>query len=422
MVMNRRLTATMMFLLATTLFVGCSSPLGDDDDTTATPTLPAATTTATAAASPSASATPTEVDSDVEPSASEAAETTSTEEPSTSTRTDLTPEPTATDEPLPADGAQLTIDGNRVTKIIPGSDTGRTMYAVAGDLLWRTNDGGHSWSEAGEGDVGEAIVALNEQNVVYTGDRGGCGRGFSFHEFRHSTDAGRNWETIEGSMDIEPFLAYEAQDAAYVYGSECGLSVSTDGGATWTAIPDLNGEDIFGVATERTDPMEQIVVVAATEGGTGRLFLFDTTKPANPLFVDALAQYWGDAAVDWSDGRMVLAHAHLVGVSDDGGETWQWSRRGLEDATFSANPLFEPIPDSEIDPFRRFEVARIDPTDRDRIWIGGTRGAYLSVDGGQTWERVGDDVEVTGIAIATLTDRVFVSTPAGTYLWEIDTN
>jgi photosystem II stability/assembly factor-like uncharacterized protein len=396
---------------------GCSSPLNDGTEPTATADLRQPTATATVVAVPSE--TPTGTESNAQPQPSPERKTpTATEPASISTRTGATAAPTPTDEPLPTSGAELRIAGEAVSKIVPGDDSNRTMFAQAGSKLWRTNDGGRTWSEAGDGDVGPVIVALNEQNVLYSGDRGGCGRGFSFHEFRRSTDAGRTWETIADNIDIEPFLAYVVPNAAYVYGSNCGLSVSTDGGTTWDLIPDLNGEEIFGIATNRDDPMAQVIVVAATEGGTGRLFLLDTTDPARPLFIGALTQYWGDAAIDWADGRIVIAHAHMVGVSDDGGETWLWSRDGLKDATFSVNPLFEPIPEEEMNPFRRFEVVRIDPADRDRIWIGGTHGAFLSDDGGETWTRIGDNVEVTGIAISTLTNRVLISSASGTRLWD----
>lgn len=401
------------------LLIACSSPLGDDDGEAETATTEPSLATASEALDIVAAITATEITPEIERSPDELTPT-ETEPAATSTRMIGTAMPTPTDEPLPTDGAEMRIDGDAITMIIQGSDTGRTMYAIAGGAFWRTNDGGRSWSEAGDGDVDNVQVAINEQNVIYTGDRGGCGRGFSFQDFRRSTDAGRTWESVEASADFEPMLAYEASGAAYVYGSSCGLSVSVDGGSTWQAVPDLNGEEIFAVATERTDPMTQIVVVAATEGGTGRLFLFDTSDPARPLFIGALAQFWGDAAVDWRDGRIVLAHAHLVGVSDDGGETWNWSRNGLDDATFSVDPLFEPLPESEMEPFRRFDIVRIDPTNRDRIWIGGSRGAFLSTDGGETWERVGDDVAITGIVISTLTDRVLISSAEGTRLWNLD--
>ena len=399
------------------VLAACSSPLGDDD-TESTPTVNpvSASATATVASPPSASEAETAIE--ITPSApAPTASVIATATPSLGTSTG--PAVTATEEPLPSDGAELTINGDPITAIVPGDETGRRLYATAGDSLWRSTDGGRTWAEAGEGDHGPMIVALNEPDVLYSGDRGGCGRGFSFFEFRRSSDAGRTWETAPESVDFEPFLAYEARDALYLYGSNCGLSVSSDAGTTWEPVADLNGEEIFAVATERSDPLAQIIVVAATEGGTGRLFLFDTDDPGRPLFLGALVQFWGDAAIDWTNGRIVVAHSHLVGVSDDGGQTWSWSRDGLEDATFSVDPFFEPLPEDEVDPFRRFDFVRIDRTDRDRIWLGGSRGAHFSSDGGMTWDRVGDGVPITGIVLSTVSDRVFISSDSGTRLWAL---
>lgn len=409
---RRRLLGTLAAGLL--LVAGCSSPLGGDDES-ATPTPETAAPSATESSDPTSTATPGD---DTPTSPNESTATASDDDDETAT--EPVASPTATDEPLPASGAELLIEGEPVTRIIQGNETGRTLYGIADGSLWRTSDGGRTWSEAGDGEIGPLVVAVNEQNVLYTGDRGSCGRGFSFYEFQRSTDAGRTWETVEENQDFEPLLAYESNQSAIVYGTSCGLSVSSDGGDTWTSIADLNGEDVFAAATERSDPMSQVVVVSATEGGTGRLFLLDTSNPAQPLFVGALAQFWGDAVVDWTDGRIVLANAHHVGVSDDGGENWTWTRNGLEDATYSVDPLFEGIPEDELDPFRRFEVVQIDPTDRDRIWLAGTHGAFLSTDGGQSWERVGDDIPITGLAISTLTNRVLISTDTGARLWSLD--
>lgn len=403
------------------LFAACSSPLGDDDDNDATSTPITDATAAQASATVASPATVPGAPSEAAPTpATGTAAVTATATSTAASRASTTPDVTATEEPLPKGGAELRIEDNAIIRIVPGGDSEATLYATADESLWRSNDGGRTWSDAGEGGVGSLAVALNDQDILYSGDRGGCGRGFSFFEFRRSSDGGRSWETIPANKDFEPFLAYEESNAAYLYGSNCGLSVSIDGASTWASIPDLNGEEIFAVATDRDDPLAQIIVAAATEGGTGRLFLFDTTDPGRPQFISTLLQYWGDAALDWDDGRLVVAHAHQVGVSDDGGETWSWSRTGLEDATYSVDPLFEPLPESEFDPFRRIDFVRIDPTDPDRIWLGGSRGAYLSVDGGKTWDRVGDVVAITGIALLPLTDRVYISSAAGTRLWELD--
>ena len=414
----RRLVWLLAFVsILAVVLAACSSPLGDDDpEPTATTVAEQASPTPTVATPASTAGEETEVENT--PSAPEPTAT-STVAPTPSARASTTAASTPTEEPLPTDGAEMAIDGQPITAVTQGDETGRTLYATAGETLWRSSDGGREWTEAGDGDFGPMIVAVNEPNVLYSGDRGGCGRGFSFFEFRRSSNAGRDWETVPENVDIQPMLAYEARDALYLFGSNCGLSLSTDGGSTWAPIVDLNGEEVFAVATERSDPLAQIIVVAATEGGTGRLFLIDTEDPVRPLFVGALIQYWGDAAIDWSDGRIVVAHSHMVGVSDDGGASWSWSRDGLEDATISVDPLFEAIPDDETDPFRRFDFVRIDPTDRDRIWLGGSRGAYLSTDGGQTWDRVGDEVAITGLALSSVTDRAFIASDSGVRLWEL---
>ncbi len=409
---------TVVLLLTLALATACSSPLGDDDPD-ATPTTPDATSAATATTLPATAATATPEPADPEPSATSGSPT-ATPAQSTATRPAATSAATATDEPLPADGAELLIEGGPATAVVNGDESGTTLYATSAGQLWRSDDSGRTWTEISKGEFGPLITAINNENVLFSGDRGGCGRGFSFLPFQRSLDGGETWSTLSDSMDIAPYLAFAIQDTTIVYGSNCGLSVSTDSGTTWVPVPDLNGEEIFAVATERTAPMEQLIVAAATEGGTGRLFLLDTADPANPLFVDTLAQYWGDAAIDWSAGRIVIAHAHQVGVSDDGGATWQWSRDGLEDATYSVDPFLEAIPEDEIDPARRFKYVRIDPDDRDRIWIGGTRGAFLSVDGGATWERIGDDVDITGIAVASESNRVIISSANGARLWDRD--
>lgn len=327
--------------------------------------------------------------------------------------------------PIPSNGAELLIDGQPVQRIVRGDETGRTLYAVTSDRLMRTNDGGRSWTEvSGQATLfdpqSRVTVALNEPNVLYTGDRGGCGRGLSFNDFARSTDAARSWEAVEANRDFEPLLAYESRQAAYLFATNCGLSISDDGGNTWQRNPDLAGEEIFTVDTDSADPLKQILVVGATEGGTGRLFLLNTTDPTQPDLLGAVAQFWGDAALDWYDGRIVLATSGRVGVSDDNGENWSWSRNGIEKATFSVDPLVEDIPDQELDPFRGFSAVWIDRNDRDRIWIGGIHGAFQSDDAGRTWQRLGDDVTVTSLVVSEAADRVFISTTTGTRTWTLD--
>lgn len=418
--MIRRAALLSLIAFISAALAACSGPLDDGDgEEPSTPTaagVPTSAVTATERPTVLAASTSTET---LEADGTGTVSPTSTATSSPRATQAFTAAPSPTGAPLPTDGDELLIDGQPVALIIPGGDNGRTLYAATGEQLWRTNDGGLTWSEAGSGQHGPIIVALNEQNVLYSGDKGSCGRGESDFPFQRTSDAGRTWETVPANANIQPLLAYEAQGNAYLYGTDCGMQISRDGGDTWTRIVDLNGEEVFAVVTQRSDPMEQLLVVAATEGGTGRLFLFDLAAPDQPTFAGGLTQFWGDAAVDWRDGRIVLANAHQVGISDDTGMTWAWTREGLENATFAQDPLFEGIPLDLQEPFPGFRHARIDPTSRDRIWIGGNRGAYLSVDGGRTWTLIGEPEPVTGLALSTVTDRVFISYADGTRLWSL---
>ncbi|MFW6075855.1 MAG: hypothetical protein ACOC9Y_09675, partial [Chloroflexota bacterium] len=225
---------------------------------------------------------------------------------------------------------------------------------------------------------------------------------------------------VEDNADMQPLLAYESGQQALLFGTNCGLNLSTDGGDTWQEIPDLAGEEIFEVVTDRSAPLEQILVVGVTEGGTGRLFLLDTEDPLSPDLVGAINQFFGSATLDWRDGRIVLATIAGVAVSDNLGGDWTLSRDGLESATLPGNPLQENITADEWDPYPLFESVVIDPENLDRIWVGGNLGAFMSEDGGSTWERLGSEDAVESIVISRLTDRVFVSADGVTRIWSLD--
>lgn len=348
--------------------------------------------------------------------------------PSATATSEPTPEPTElelitpTADLLPDRGAEFEIEDQPVTRIIPADDTGRTLYAVTSEGLWRTNDGGVNWDSAGEAIEAPAIAALNEPNIVYAGDKGDCGRGMSSYDFQRTTDAGRNWETITANADIQPLLAYESEEDGLLFGTNCGLSLSTDGGDSWENIQDLAGEEIFGVVTDRSSPLEHILVVAVTEGGMGRLFLLDTQDPRAPDLIGAINQFFGSAALDWRSDRIVVATVAGVGVTDDLGGTWNWTRSGLESVTLPANPLEEDIPIGAWDPFPVFNTVVIDPQNIDRVWIGSNLGAFQSNDGGETWERLGAEESIQSIAISHLTKRVFVSGEGTTRIWALDDN
>jgi len=263
------------------------------------------------------------------------------------------------------------------------------------------------------------VAALNDPEVLYAGDYGVCAAGTAGVMMTRSVDGGFTWEEFVNGRGIRPLLV-EAGEQSTVVGSDCTLQISTNGGQNFSAFTETGNADIYAAASSDPETLNgQMVVLGVSEGGTGRLFLYDLSDQ-QPTFEGELAEFFGLGAVAWSDGRIALATPAGIGVSDDDGETWTWSRDGLEDATYSVNPLDEQVPDDEAALSLGFTVAAIHPDDPDRIWVGGQMGAYASDDGGQTWQQLGDNSPIDSLIISTNANRLYVSSDGGTRAWEIE--
>jgi photosystem II stability/assembly factor-like uncharacterized protein len=303
--------------------------------------------------------------------------------------------------------------------MIRGNDEGSILYALTSAGISKSIDGGRSWFASGSLPEGRITVALNNPDVLYAGERGSCGRGPSETPLTRSTDGGRNWEPFNAGEGIQPYLI-EAGQQSTVVGADCGLQVSTDGGQSWERVEDLNGLDFFAAASSGDTLHDEIVAIGVSEGGTGQLFLVNMADPANPEVAGAITEFYAAGAVDWHGDRVILATSAGAGVTDDTGVNWQWSRTGLEEATYSENPLTEGISEDESGQNFNFTIATIDPSNPDRIWIGGAQGAFLSTNAGATWRRAGDVTETESIVISQDAERVFVTTSGGTRVWTLE--
>jgi hypothetical protein len=234
-----------------------------------------------------------------------------------------------------------------------------------------------------------------------------------------SVDGGFTWTEFVNGTGIRPLLV-EAGQQSTVVGSDCSLQISTNGGQNFDAYDDTGNADIYAAASSNSAALDgQMVVLGVAEGGTGRLFRYDLSGD-EPEFDGELTEFFGIGAVAWSGGRIVLATPTGIGISDDAGETWSWSRTGLEDVTYSVNPLEEPVPQDEVDLSLGFTVVAVHPEDPDRIWVGGQLGAFASTNGGQTWRQLGDNSAIDSLVISTTTNRVYISSDGGTRAWAIE--
>jgi photosystem II stability/assembly factor-like uncharacterized protein len=320
---------------------------------------------------------------------------------------------------LPAGGAELRILGKAVRQIVAADAEGQILYGITGVGLSRSRDGGRVWSAAGDAQEGTLVAALNDPDVLYAGDKASCAFGTTRTPLVRSVDGGETWETFAAGESIQPLLVWAGEHSKLV-GTNCTLQLSSDGGQTWKFVALTSGYDVSTAATSSAALDDELVAIGTSEGGTSIVWKFDMSTFDAPVLIGEIARFHGPGAVAWTGERLVLATLTGVGVSDDGGVTWNWSRAGLESITYSVDPLTTDIPEAEMGRPFGFSIARIDPSNPGRIWVGGALGAYRSDDGGQTWHQLGDESSIDSLVISIAVDRVYVSSDGGTRAWTLD--
>ena len=170
--------------------------------------------------------------------------------------------------------------GGRVTAVhgVPGNDQLYYMGATGGGV-WKTKDGGNSWSCISDGyfggSIGAVAVAQSDPNVIYVGEGEQTVRGnvSSGEGLWRSTDAGESWTSIGlkgtehiGRMVVHPTnpdLVYVAAIGnLWIPNEERGLYRSKDGGESWEKI--LYVSDKAGAVDVTFDPNNPRILYAST--------------------------------------------------------------------------------------------------------------------------------------------------------------
>lgn len=144
------------------------------------------------------------------------------------------------------------------------------------------------------------------------------------------------------------------------------------------------------------DPARPDVLYLGTSGGevyVSRDGAKSWTSPRNGipfpnyivdnLLLDREGKLWAASWGLWGGG--------VIAMSSDGGKTWTRRDAGLED--FSVRAI------------------AIDPNDADFLVVGGLTGVFRSTDGGETWKKISDQINVESLAIDPRSrDRIYVGT------------
>jgi photosystem II stability/assembly factor-like uncharacterized protein len=210
--------------------------------------------------------------------------------------------------------------------------------------VWKTSNGGRSWSKAGSRELAgtpEVFVSFMSPSVGVWGVPAGA---------RYTTDGAGAWRDVSGIDGYLKDVSAIAEDQAWgaaTYGSSWSggaVETSTDGGKTWTKRLDKPGAD--------------------GSGGFSRV--------SNPIYDEAYALWTGPVdgkATDTSWGSVVYG-------TTDNGKTW---RPGSLPA----------IPG-------RFKAYRDISFPRSQAgWAVGDDGTIATTNDGTTWQRQSSGVKVT---------------------------
>lgn len=299
--------------------------------------------------------------------------------------------------------------------------------AYYGDGVYRSDDGGATWSNIGlreSGQIGKLVVHPTNPDVLYVAAQGQYYADNPERGVYKTTNGGQTWTqslgvvvdgVAVGATDIvmdpgDPDVLYAAtyQRIRRPWGFSgsglgSGIHKTTDGGATWTklsnGLPDgligkiglaiyprdpnilyavIENDNSPGVAYEdrwrevqagqpgAVDPVGNVVYRTDDGGGSWRRTTESTVGERN--------NYYGRIVVDPGDENTVYVMASMVHKSTDGGRSW--------------SRAFEYGGDNH--------ALWIDPENRDHMLLGYDYGFAMSFDAGANWQHL-DNVSMAQI-------------------------
>lgn len=314
----------------------------------------------------------------------------------------------------PVAARSLVVDGDPIVTLVPAPLDASDIYAVGNAGLYRSDDGGESWTLAGPlPPPGRLVAAEDDPMLLLAGDHPPCALGGDQPlPLSRSQDGGASWQVVNGMADVRPLAIWGAHNLAL--GATCvDLLLSADGGLTWhAALPRSEFQASAFAPLGGTAPSELSgLLVGTAELGASQLSLLDLADPARPSLGKPLISFLGAGVPAGRDGLYVVGTMTGVWTSADAGVTWRQSRQGLEAVTISVDPFRSPIPEAELQRGFGIDAVAIDPGASNRLFAGTVGGIYESTDGGGTWQRVpGVAGRVTELVVLPTGDRLLAET------------
>jgi photosystem II stability/assembly factor-like uncharacterized protein len=338
-------------------------------------------------------------------------------------------------------------------------------FGATGGGVWKTTDGGASWQNVSDkffktSSIGAVAVADSDANVVYVGTGETAIRGSTSSHgdgVYRSTDGGATWTNV-GLSDTRqiariridprnPDIAFVASQG-HIWGPNDARGVyrTLDGGKTWKHV--LYVDDKTGASDLAMDPTNPRILYAAFWQVYRKAWTLQSGGPGGGLYksidggdtwkklADGLPEGMvGKCTVTVSAARpsriwaMVEAEKGGLYRSDNGGEKWllvNASHRVRQRAWYYSGVYADPRNDEivyapnisflkSIDGGKSFSSIRvrhgdthdlwIDPDNPSRMILGDDGGAEVTFNGGQSWSS--EDNQPTAQIYRVTTDTRF---------------
>ena len=277
----------------------------------------------------------------------------------------------------PGPGHVVQGEGGLITALVLDPSSAGTIYATTARGLYKTTDGGHTWTARGDGLGKHSVLALavdpaSHGSLFAATDTGGVYR---------SGDGGGAWSAANSGLATRWIgaVAFDPKTPGLVYaGTEAGrLFRSTDGGREWselkTPFPQVS------VSTITIDPVDSnLIYVGTNSEGVFRTSDGGLTwvRPTDRLKRGTI---W-NITVSPGSPSVVYAGTHDgLFKSSDRGLTWTGVSKGMK----SYNVL----------------AVALDPAHPETIYAATAIGVHKSNDGGATWSLLQSDIYVSALAI-----------------------
>ncbi|MBL0173222.1 MAG: glycosyl hydrolase [Gemmatimonadaceae bacterium] len=260
-----------------------------------------------------------------------------------------------------------------------------------GDGVWKTADGGKTWTNIGLNDtrqIAKVRVHPTNPDLVYVAAQGHVWGPNAERGIFRSKDGGKNWQKVlfrddsTGAADLamdpsNPNVLYagfwQAHRKPWMLvsgGKGSGMFKSVDGGDTWSELTRRPGLPAglwgnIGISVSGANPRRVYAIIEADEGGVFRSEDAGATwaRVNDERKLRQRAWYYTKIYADPKNADVVYASNVNFQVSRDGGKTW--------------TNVNAPHGDSH--------DAWIAPDNSDRLIEGNDGGATASIDGGKTW-------------------------------------